>query len=132
MNSKKTKAFTKAFMTYLEPDQHIKLKRFASKTNVPMAQVIRESLDIRLAPGEQYLAGFNNGLQAAMTVISEHKASQMRFPSGKSFAELLNEEINKHFMENNDEGATVTQKPAPGSEESSASRERQADVDLGV
>jgi len=39
------------------------------------------------------LKGFNDGLTAATNVINANQASQMRFPSGQSFGELINTEI---------------------------------------
>jgi hypothetical protein len=46
-----------------------------------------------MAQDNPYLKGFNDGLNAATNVINSNQASQMRFPSGKSFGELINEEI---------------------------------------
>jgi len=58
-----------------------------------MARILREGLDVRMAQDNPYLKGFNDGLTAATKVVNEHQASQMRFPSGKSFGEMMSVEI---------------------------------------
>lgn len=88
----------KPFMAYIENTQYTKLRKLSTKSKIPMSQLIREAIDIRIAEGNQYTVGFNNGLNHAMHLISINQASQMRFPSGKSFAELLNEQIEKERM----------------------------------
>ena len=80
------------FMAYLEPSQYRDLKIFSKKNRVPMSQVMREAIQARVA-GNVYTAGFNAGLRAAMDSAKSNKAAQMRFPSGKSFAELIVEEL---------------------------------------
>ena len=51
---------------------------------------------MRLA-GEQnpYNDGFDDGLRTAMDLAKKSKGGQMMFPSGKSFADLVCEEIAK-------------------------------------
>ena len=82
----------KPFMAYIENSQYAKLRKLSTKSKIAMSQLIREAIDIRVS-SNQYTAGFNGGLEHAMKLISQNQASQMRFPSGKSFAELLNEEL---------------------------------------
>ena len=82
----------KPFMAYIENAQYTKLRKLSNKAKIPMSQLIREAIDIRVSDN-QYVSGFNNGLEHAMKLIAQNQASQMRFPSGKSFAELLNEEL---------------------------------------
>lgn len=83
----------KPFMTYLDDADYVKLKKFARAKKVTMARVLREGLEIRMAQDNPYLNGFNDGLTAARKVINEHQASQMRFPSGQSFGEMMSVEI---------------------------------------
>ena len=80
-------------MTYLDDADYVKLKKFAKAKKVTMARILREGLEVRMAQDNPYLKGFNDGLNATTKVINEHQASQMRFPSGKSFAELIVEEL---------------------------------------
>jgi hypothetical protein len=85
-------------MTYLEPKEIVKLKRFSKAHKIPMAQIIREAIYARLASGNQYTSGFNEGLAKASKVVHGIDAAQMRFPSGMSFAELIDTEISKHVI----------------------------------
>ena len=88
----------KPFMTYLDDADYVKLKKFARTKRVTMARILREGLEVRMAEDNPYLKGFNDGLTAATKVINENQASQMRFPSGQSFGELMNSEISKLTM----------------------------------
>ena len=88
----------KPFMAYLEPKQIAILKRFSKTHKTPMAQVIREAVNARLLSGDQYTGGFNDGLNKAISVVNGLDAAQMRFPSGLSFAELIDTEVSKHIM----------------------------------
>jgi hypothetical protein len=88
----------KPFMTYIDDADYVKLKKFAKKQRITMAQVIREGLSIRMAEGDPYITGFNDGLNKASEVITEHNAGQMRFPSGQSFAEVICDEVSTHIM----------------------------------
>jgi hypothetical protein len=88
----------RAFMAYIEPTELVRLKKFARKKKTTMAGVLREALSSRLAEGDPYMAGFNAGLKRAIEVTEITTGAQMRFPSGKSFAELVAEEIEKHYI----------------------------------
>lgn len=85
----------KPFMTYLDPDEITRLKKFAKKKKITMSQVIRESLSARMAEGNPYTAGFNDGIDTCIKLVNDNKASQMRFPSGSSFAELIEIDLMK-------------------------------------
>lgn len=93
----------KPFMAYIEEKQHAALTRFSKKAQIPMSHLVREAITMRIAKDAPYRAGFNDGLNKAIELVAANKASQMRFPSGKSFAELINEELEAAKMENNDE-----------------------------
>lgn len=88
----------KPFMAYIEEAQHTQMMRYAKKANIPMSQLVREAIAMRIAPTNPYRSGFNDGLDKAIGLVSENKASQMRFPSGKSFAELINEDLENAKM----------------------------------
>ena len=85
----------KPFMTYLEEKDIDRLKKFAKKKKITMSQVIREGLSARMAEGDPYMAGFNAGVDESIRLIKDNKASQMRFPSGSSFAELMELDLMK-------------------------------------
>jgi len=81
------------FIAYIDESQHKQMTRLSKKINIPMSQLVREAINMRLASGDPYMTGFNDGLNKAVTIVANNKAAQMRFPSGRSFAELVNEEI---------------------------------------
>jgi hypothetical protein len=86
----------KPFMTYLTPKDIVRLKRLSKTTKTPMSQIVRDALSSKLASGDPYTSGFNDGLKKAVAVVSGIQAAQMRFPSGLSFAELVDQEVTKH------------------------------------
>lgn len=86
-------------MAYLSPRDIIKLKRHSKASRSPMSQIIREALEARLTPGNPFTSGFNAGLRKAISVVGDIQAAQMRFPSGLSFAELVDAEISKHITQ---------------------------------
>ena len=88
----------KPFMTYLDESDYVKLKKFSRSKKVTMAQILRDGLSMRMAEVNPYLTGFNDGLNRSIAIINLHQASQMRFPSGKSFGELMSDEISKQLM----------------------------------
>lgn len=90
-----TPSKVKAFLTYLEEKEINRLRKFAKKKKVTMSQVIREGLNARLSEGDPYNAGFNAGVDECIKLIKDNKASQMRFPSGSSFAELMEIDLMK-------------------------------------
>ena len=85
----------KPFMAYLELAEIDKLKKFSKQTKLPMAQIIREAISQRMVNGDPYQAGFNAGVDKAIGAVNDMKPAQMRFPSGASFAELVETELNK-------------------------------------
>lgn len=97
--SKGAKLKLKPFMTYINDQEYAKLKRFARNKKVTMAQIIREALLMRMAENQPYVLGFNAGIRKAMETVSAHEASKMRFPSGKSFAEILTDEMFKDMLQ---------------------------------
>jgi len=88
----------KPFMAYLEESQHALLMKFSKKTQIPMSRLVREAITMRIAENNPYMSGFNDGLNKAIEVVHANKASQMRFPSGRSFAELVGEELSDAKM----------------------------------
>ncbi len=83
-------------MIYVPPAELAELKKFAKSAKKPVSHIAREGIRMRLA-GESnpYNSGFDDGLNAAMDVAQKTKGAQMRFPSGKSFGQLVCDEIEK-------------------------------------
>lgn len=104
----------KPFLTYLEPQEYAKLKKFATKSRIPMTQVIREAITARTAAGDPYVTGFNDGLQAAINAVNAMPHAQMRFPSGQSFAELVNDDLIVRRMKEAADEPNGTTEPVQG------------------
>lgn len=102
----------KPFLTYLTPPEYAKLKKFATRNKIPMTQVMREAVTARITNGNPYVDGFNAGIQEAIDAINAMKHAQMRFPSGKSFAELVSDELIIRKMKDNNE-AGKSEEPVP-------------------
>lgn len=83
-------------MIYMPPAELADLKKFAKSGKKPVSHVAREGIRMRLA-GENnpYNQGYDDGLNAAMEIAQKTKGAQMRFPSGKSFGQLVCDEIDK-------------------------------------
>lgn len=94
----------KPFMAYLSQADIDKLKLFAKTTKVPMAQLIREAIAMRMAGENSFADGYTAGLLRAGEIVAGMKAAKMRFPSGASFAELVHDEIGKHMWRGNTKG----------------------------
>lgn len=83
----------KPFITYLDEESHAELKKFAKSKKLTMAKLLREGLVMRMSEGHAYIHGFNECLKQVETLLTNNRAAQMRFPSGKSFAEMMIDEI---------------------------------------
>jgi hypothetical protein len=104
----------KPFLTYLEPQEYAKLKKFSVKTKTPMTQIVREAVTARITGGNAYVNGFNDGLQEAINAVNAMKHAQMRFPSGKSFAELVTDDLMVRRMKEMKNETDGTKEPVPG------------------
>ena len=83
-------------MIYLPPAELADLKKFAKSGKKPVSHIAREGIRMRLAGEDNpYNQGFDDGLKAAMEIAQKTKGAQMRFPSGKSFGQLVCDEIEK-------------------------------------
>jgi hypothetical protein len=83
-------------MIYVPPAELTELKRFAKSAKKPVSHIAREGIRMRLAGEENpYNQGYDDGLNAAMEIAQKTKGAQMRFPSGKSFGQLVCDEIDK-------------------------------------
>jgi len=83
-------------MIYMPPAELADLKKFAKSSKKPVSHVAREGIRMRLAGEDNpYNQGYDDGLNAAMEIAQKTKGAQMRFPSGKSFGQLVCDEIDK-------------------------------------
>jgi len=86
------------FLSYLEPGEYTMLKKYSAQTKTPMTQLMREAVTMRVSSGEQYLTGYNNGINKAIDVLKANQASNMRFPSGRSFGEIIEDDLIKEML----------------------------------
>lgn len=120
----------KPFMAYLEVGQHQDLKRFSQRSKIPMSQLIREAVDARITQGDRYVAGYNKALHDAIEAIYNNRASKMKFPSGKSFADVFTEELEKLIIK--ESYVQVAQAPDARGNAGSSGTEDEGDQSLGV
>jgi hypothetical protein len=104
----------KPFLTYLDPREYVKLKKFAAKNKIPMTQLVREAVTARISGGNVYVSGFNDGLQVAIDAVNAMKHAQMRFPSGKSFAELVTDDLIVRRMKEANNESDGAKESVPG------------------
>ena len=85
---------------YLSHDLYYKLERYSKKNKISQSQVAREGIAMRIM-GEDDLfnQGFNQGLNEAMKIVRQTDGAKMMFPSGKSFAQLVCDEIERFIRE---------------------------------
>lgn len=86
----------KPFMAYITPADYTRLRKLSKSSKIPMSQLVREGISSRLSIGNPHISGFNDGLIKSVQIVNEPKASEMRFPSGKSFGELVAEAVLAH------------------------------------
>lgn len=99
MNKTRFKTVTPV-MIYLFPEDRVKLKKYSEKNKIPATQIAREGIKMRLEGEDNlYNKGFNEGLNEAMRITKSNQGAQMKFPSGKSFAELVCEDIERFLRE---------------------------------
>ena len=83
-------------MVYVDPVERNKIQAYAKKENLKVSQLARESFRMRMSDNQDpFNNGFNQGLYEAMRIVSETEGAKMMFPSGKSFGQLVCDEIEK-------------------------------------
>jgi hypothetical protein len=81
-------------MIYMSPEDRKNLHKYCAKQSIAASVIAREGIRMRLAGEEDvFNKGFNEGLDKAMQIVNATDGAKMMFPSGKSFAELVNENI---------------------------------------
>lgn len=103
----------KPFLTYLQMSDYLRLKKFSVKSKTSMTQIVREAVTARISGGDPYVSGFNAGLQEAIDAVNAMKHAQMRFPSGKSFAELVSDELMVRQMKEQKNDTDGTEESVP-------------------
>ena len=87
-------------MIYLPIKDADEFRKYARKTKLSGSQIAKEGIAMRRAgENDPFNQGFNAGLNEAMNLVRQTKGAQMMFPSGKSFAQLVCDEIEKFLRE---------------------------------
>jgi len=77
-------------MIYM-PSPDIKtLKAFAKTNDLSVSSVARQGVAMRMGSGDRYNQGWNDAIKECMATTQNVKGAQMKFPSGASFADLVN------------------------------------------
>lgn len=100
-------------MIYVLKDDFPEIEAYAKKHKIKLSQLGREALKIRMSPeSDQYVTGLNDGLDLGMEEIRKSNWAQMTFPTGKTLAELLCEELErkKHGIRGTGKRKRSTQK----------------------
>ena len=91
-------------MVYVDPSERTKIQSFAKKEKLNVSQLARESFRMRMSGNDDpFNNGFNQGLNEAMRIVHDTDGAKMMFPSGKSFAQLVCDEIEKFLREKQEE-----------------------------
>jgi hypothetical protein len=80
-------------MIYVTPADKEAMSKYALENKMPVSQIVREGVRMRLQ-GNDFNTGFNAGLQEAIKIAHATDGAKMMFPSGKSFATLVSDNIN--------------------------------------
>lgn len=84
-------------MIYAPPEELKRVRGFAKDVRKTVSSVVREGILMRIAAEKNpFEEGFERGLSLAMDVAKTCKGGSMKFPSGKSFGELVAEELEKY------------------------------------
>jgi len=88
-------------MIYLEPTDRERVKVFAKKEGINVSQLSREAFQMRMSDSSDlFNSGFNAGLNEAMKIVNNCQGASMMFPSGKSFARVVCDDIEKYLKDN--------------------------------
>lgn len=94
-------------MIYLPKKTADEFRKYVKKTKLSGSQIAKEGITMRMAgETDPFNQGFNAGLNEAMNIVRQTKGAQMMFPSGKSFAQLVCEEIEKFLREKSNDSAS--------------------------
>jgi hypothetical protein len=79
---------------YLEQSEKERITKFAEKSDISVGQFAREAFELRMSETDNLFdSGFNAGIQEAMRIVRQTDGAKMMFPSGKSFADLVSENL---------------------------------------
>lgn len=95
---------THPVMIYLEHDLNVKWEEFAHMKRTSKSQIAREAIQSRInTKGDPFTSGYNTALEDVAEKLREVEAFQMKFPSGRSFADYADEALATLYREQTDE-----------------------------
>ena len=108
-------------MIYVFQKDLAEIKSYAKTNKMSLSQLAREALRMRMSQeSDQYITGLNDGLEIGMEEIRKSNWAQMTFPSGKTFADLICEELERK-KHGSAKGKRATKKAERGTEGSDTS-----------
>lgn len=91
-------------MVYVDLAEKERITKFAEKCNISVGQLAREGFKMRMAgSNDPFNKGFNQGLNEAIRIANACEGATMMFPSGKTFAKVVSDDIEKFLREHKDE-----------------------------
>lgn len=86
----------KQLVVYMSAEDHRKLESYSKKNKISMTALAREGIEMRMN-GDQdpYNRGFNDGIKKAIDITHNAEGAKMAFPSGRTFAQVVCDDIEK-------------------------------------
>lgn len=88
-----------SLMVYVEPEDRAKIKKISKSEGINVSQFSREAFQMRMYSSDLFKSGFDAGLNEAIKIVNNCQGASMMFPSGKSFARLVCDDIEKHLKD---------------------------------
>lgn len=87
-------------MIYLDPKERESVKVFSKREKMSVSQLSREAFQMRMSDSSDlFNSGFNAGLNEAIKIVNNCQGATMMFPSGKSFARVVCDDIEKFLRD---------------------------------
>ena len=87
-------------MVYLDPKERDNVKAFSKKESMSVSQLSREAFQMRMSnSSDLFNSGFDAGLNEAIKIVNNCQGATMMFPSGKSFAKVVCDDIEKFLRD---------------------------------
>jgi hypothetical protein len=87
-------------MVYLDPKERESVKVFSKREKMSVSQLSREAFQMRMSDSSDlFNSGFNAGLNEAIKIVNNCQGATMMFPSGKSFARVVCDDIEKFLRD---------------------------------
>ncbi len=89
---------------YLPHELAEKFEKYAKKNDITQSKIVCEGIVMRMSGNDDpFNQGFNQGLNEAIRIANACDGATMMFPSGKTFAKVVSDDIEKFLREHKDE-----------------------------